>query len=90
MIEDVAESKHESPQCTVLRNKLLTHDLYRSITTRENLRVFMEHHVYAVWDFMSLVKSLQNTIAPHHLAVDTTQKPASCKFCEPTGAGRRV
>ena len=64
MTEDVAKSEQVSPQYSVLRHKLLNHDLYRNITTRENLRIFMEHHIYAVWDFMSLVKSLQNSIAP--------------------------
>ena len=35
-----------------------------TITDRSQLAVFMEHHVYCVWDFMSLVKALQNSIAP--------------------------
>jgi len=41
------------------QQRLLEHPLYIHITSPEDLRIFMEHHVYAVWDFMSLLKSLQ-------------------------------
>lgn len=45
-----------------LRQKIMNHELYADIKDLEDLRIFMEFHVYAVWDFMSLLKSLQNTL----------------------------
>ena len=41
------------------RNKLLEHKLYSNIETINDLQVFTENHIYAVWDFMSLLKALQ-------------------------------
>jgi hypothetical protein len=41
------------------RSKLVDHPLYSQITTEDRLRIFMKHHVFAVWDFFTLLKRLQ-------------------------------
>lgn len=42
-----------------LRTALLEHAIYRRIDGLGALRTFMQYHVFAVWDFMSLLKALQ-------------------------------
>jgi hypothetical protein len=47
-----------------LQEKLDQHPIYSAIERIEDLRVFMSHHVFSDWDFMSLIKSLQARLAP--------------------------
>ena len=46
------------------RMRLEDHPVYEAVTDLDDLRCFMEHHVYSVWDFMSLIKYLQSIVAP--------------------------
>jgi len=47
-----------------LQEELSRHPIYESLNSVADLRVFMTHHVFSVWDFMSLTKYLQQRIAP--------------------------
>ncbi len=45
-----------------LRQQIINHKVYSAIKDVNDLKVFMQYHVYAVWDFMSLLKALQNNL----------------------------
>src|SRR3954454_13753357 len=44
------------------RRAVVEHPLYAALDSLAAIRTFQEHHVFAVWDFMSLLKSLQRNL----------------------------
>ncbi len=58
-----------------LRQDLIDHPIYQRVATQEDLRIYMKHHVFAVWDFMSLLKRLQQDLTT--VEIPWTPKPNS-------------
>ena len=61
-LTDVPLSDAHPTDLKELRERLLNHSLYSSVRSAESLRIFMREHIFAVWDFMSLLKRLQRIV----------------------------
>jgi hypothetical protein len=49
-------------QITPARDRVVGHPMYAALNSPAAIGTFMKHHVFAVWDFMSLLKSLQRQL----------------------------
>ncbi len=59
---DHAGLRYLREEIRVVRKEVLNHPIYESILTTDDVATFMETHVFAVWDFMSLLKKLQQQL----------------------------
>ncbi|RRO23200.1 DUF3050 domain-containing protein [Flavobacteriaceae bacterium 14752] len=69
------KSQYVLDQIEPLRRKLLNHDLYKYIETPDDLRIFTQYHVFAVWDLMSLLKKLQQQLTNINVPWTPSGKP---------------
>jgi len=67
-------------QLSELRNELLNHPVYGLLQTPESMRQFMRLHVYAVWDFMSLLKALQRKLTCVTVPWTPSAYPEAARF----------
>lgn len=63
-----------------LKTALLAHPIYQEIDRLASLHIFMEHHVFAVWDFMSLLKQLQRLLTCVEVPWLPSVDAVGCRF----------
>lgn len=66
---------------TQLNQELSSHEAYQALNSVTSVRTFMEYHIYAVWDFMSLLKSLQQRLTCVDVPwIESKQDPEVVRF----------
>jgi hypothetical protein len=63
-----------------LKVRLLAHEIYQQLETLDDVREFMEHHVFAVWDNLSQLKALQTVISTTSPDWTPTQAPQTTRI----------
>jgi hypothetical protein len=72
--------RHLEQQIQSFRSDLCSHRIYGSLNQIEDIEIFMENHVFAVWDFMSLLKQLQNQLTTTQVPWSPPKNSETCRF----------
>lgn len=79
-VEAISPIETLAARIAPLRSRLTAHPLYTRIQSADQLQTFMESHVFAVWDFMSLLKALQSRLTCVDVPWRPTRWPESRRF----------
>ncbi len=63
-----------------LQQQIVAHSLYNKVNSIDALNTFMEYHVFAVFDFMSLLKALQIHLTQTELPWIPKGNPVTRRF----------
>jgi hypothetical protein len=82
LCERIMEPGLERLQENILseKNRVLNHPIYQELNSIQRLHTFMEYHVFAVWDFMTLLKRLQRELTGVELPWMPSPHPTLRRF----------